>query len=52
MKSTRGAYWAEPNPRPAQPTLLDFGDAARLDEVECPPGTQTISMETGQLAVL
>ena len=52
MKSTRGAYWAEPNPRPAQSSLVDLVDAARLGEVECPPGTKTISMETGQMVVL
>lgn len=56
MKSTRGAVWAEPNPRPARSSLLDMGgefpEAARLEEVSSPPGTQTISMETGQLAVL
>lgn len=54
MKSTRGANWAEPNPRPARSSLLDVDADAwpELDEVVCPPGTQTISMETGQLAVL
>jgi len=66
MKSTRGAVWAEPNPRPARSSLLDvdsegaespesegiLSEAARLEEVTSPPGTQTISMETGQLAVL
>ena len=56
MKSTRGAVWAEPNPRPARSSLLDVdadvSEAARLEEVSSPPGTQTISMETGQLAVL
>jgi lysine 2,3-aminomutase len=56
MKSTRGAVWAEPNPRPARSSLLDVdadnSEAFRLEEVSSPPGTQTISMETGQLAVL
>lgn len=52
MKSTRGAYWAEPNPRPDEAHMALFGDEARLDEVVCPPGTQTISKETGQLEVL
>lgn len=54
MKSTRGAHWAEPNPLPARSSLVDvdLSDAARLREVECPPGTKTISMETGQMVVL
>ncbi len=58
MNSTRGAAWAEPNPRPIvmqdrlSPTVHEFADHAQLEEVVCPPGTRTISTETGQLAVL
>ncbi len=56
MKSTRGAVWAEPNPRPARSLPSEEGSDAspgiQLNEVVSPPGTQTISMETGQLSVL
>jgi len=58
MNSTRGVAWAEPNPRPGEPTLqrlcgpTGLVDAARLNEVEIPSGVATISTETGQMAVL
>ena len=56
MKSTRGAVWAEPNPRPARnhypSDALSDSETVQLGEVTSPPGTQTLSMETGQIAVL
>jgi len=56
MKSTRGAVWAEPNPRPARnhypSDAPSDSETVQLGEVTSPPGTQTLSMETGQIAVL
>jgi len=52
MKSTRGAAWAEPNPRPEASTLSKLVEAALLEEVNLPAGVSTISTETGQMAVL
>jgi len=56
MKSTRGAVWAEPNPRPARNNYPSDApsdsETVQLGEVTSPPGTQTLSMETGQIAVL
>ncbi|NBW93680.1 MAG: KamA family radical SAM protein [Bacteroidetes bacterium] len=56
MKSTRGAVWAEPNPRPARihypSDAPSDSETVQLREVKSPPGTQTLSMETGQIAVL
>ncbi len=51
MKSTRGAAWAEPNPRPSESTWSKLCDSARLPEVDLPAGVATLSTEPAQLAV-
>lgn len=47
MRSTRGEIWAEPNPAPSAEQAARLCGAARLGEIDMPPGTSTIGGPAG-----